>query len=142
MQVHIEDTTCDDEAGTLPTGVSMQVEGMDCASCVGKIETALARMTGISDISLNFATEKLELTLAPDSATQISDIEKTISSMGFGVSATTHSASIQGEDGPHQAAAPHPRWWQTRKGKHVVGLGILMSAAYALALFVPAYGAW
>ena len=46
------------------------IEGMDCASCVGKIETALARMPGVSDVKLNFATEKLALTLAPDGATQ------------------------------------------------------------------------
>lgn len=46
------------------------IEGMDCASCVGKIETALARMPGVSDVQLNFATEKLALTLAPDGATQ------------------------------------------------------------------------
>jgi len=32
----------------------MRVEGMDCASCVGKIETALARMDGVSDARINF----------------------------------------------------------------------------------------
>lgn len=52
------------------------IEGMDCASCIGKIETALTRMPGVSDVQLNFATEKLELTLAFDAATQFSDVEK------------------------------------------------------------------
>ena len=54
------------------------IEGMDCASCIGKIETALKRMPGVSDVELNFATETLELSLTPGAPTQASDIEKTI----------------------------------------------------------------
>jgi len=126
----------------MPAGVSMQVEGMDCASCVSKIETALARMPGVSDIRLNFATEKLELTLAPDSTTQVGDIEKSIKSLGFGVSASTSSKTTPGVDGGNQPIAPPKRWWQTKKGKQVVGLGILMGVAYTMALFVPDYGSW
>ncbi|WP_304528617.1 heavy metal translocating P-type ATPase [Pollutimonas subterranea] len=131
-----------DVAQEMHPSISWQVEGMDCASCVGKIETALTRMPGISDIRLNFATEKLELTLAPDSATQISDIEKTIKSLGFGVSASTSQKTASGIEADNPAVARHPRWWQTRKGKQVVGLGILMGAAYAMALFFPDYGSW
>src|SRR3546814_8069522 len=83
-------------AQEVPPGVSMQVEGMDCASCVGKIETALARMPGVSDIRLNFATERLERTLAPESPTQLGDIKKTITSLGFGVSASTAQSATPG----------------------------------------------
>lgn len=129
-------------AQEVPPGVSMQVEGMDCASCVGKIETALARMPGVSDIRLNFATERLELTLAPESPTQLGDIKKTIKSLGFGVSASTDQSATPGIGTDDQAAAPQLRWWQTRKGKQVVGLGILMATAYAIAQFFPNYGAW
>ena len=46
------------------------IEGMDCASCIGKIETALARMPGVSDVQLNFATQSLTLSLLADGATQ------------------------------------------------------------------------
>ena len=116
------------------------IEGMDCASCVGKIETALARMPGVSDIQLNFATEKLELTLAPDGATQFSDIEKTIKRLGFGISATTDESNAANSS--NQSATEQQRWWQTRKGKQVVGLGILMGVAYALSLLFPNYGMW
>ncbi len=115
-----------------------QIEGMDCASCVGKIETALARMPGVSDIRLNFATEKLELTLAPDTATQASDIEKTIKSLGFGISSSPNSKSLADND----KLLDSQQWWQTRKGKQVVGLSILMSAAYIISLLFPDYGIW
>ncbi|WP_261863794.1 heavy metal translocating P-type ATPase [Psychrobacter sp. JCM 18900] len=119
-----------------------RIEGMDCASCVRKIETALARMPGVSDIQLNFATEKLELSLAPNSDTQCSDIEKTIKRLGFGISATTDQANAADSISDNQLKTQQQYWWQTRKGKQVVSLGILMSVAYALALVFPDYGMW
>ena len=117
-----------------------RIEGMDCASCVSKIETALARMPGVSNIQLNFATEKLELTLAPDATTQIDDIEKTIKRLGFGISATSDQSISANSD--NQSTTEHQRWWQSRKGKQVVGLSILMGVAYALSLLFPDYGMW
>jgi Zn2+/Cd2+-exporting ATPase len=38
-----------------------RVEGMDCASCARKIETALARVPGVSDVAANTTTETLRL---------------------------------------------------------------------------------
>ncbi|ENO89969.1 heavy metal translocating P-type ATPase [Thauera linaloolentis] len=122
-----------------PPNVAMRVEGMDCASCVSKIETALARMPGVSCIRLNFAAETLELALAPDSATAVGDIEKVIGGLGFGVSALQHQAS---EASAAPAAADDPSWWRTKKGRVVVGLGVLMGAAYAIAHFLPQFGQW
>lgn len=119
-----------------------RIEGMDCASCVGKIETALARMPGVSDIRLNFATEKLELTLADDAATQPSDIEKTIKSLGFGIASSDPIKDTTAVAATSDKVAPAQHWWQTRKGKQVVGLGLLMSVAYIIALLVPDYGTW
>jgi len=116
------------------------IEGMDCASCVGKIETALARMPDVSDIQLNFTTEKLTLTLAPNGSTQFSDVEKTIKRLGFGISAMTNQATASNSS--RQSVIAQQRWWQSRKGKQVVGVGILMGVAYALSLLFPDYGMW
>ena len=116
------------------------VEGMDCASCVNKIETALARLPGVSEVSLNFASQNLDLTLDPASATQRGDIVGTIESLGFGVSADTPRATAQdATTGQHTA---EPQWWQTRKGRQVIGLGALMGTAYAISLLLPAYEMW
>ncbi|NYT84967.1 cadmium-translocating P-type ATPase [Pusillimonas harenae] len=114
---------------------------MDCASCVGKIETALGRLPGVSDIHLNFAAEKLNLRLASDSAVQATDIARTIESLGFGVSIDTSSKTRPNADIEKLTHAA-PRWWQTRKGRHVIGLGALMGVAYAISLFFPAYELW
>lgn len=130
-------------ASSLPS-VSMRVEGMDCASCVGKIEVALARMPDVSDVRVNFATETLELTLAGGANTKVSDIEKTIKSLGFGASNARQLLSSSGSSAEVAPApvTPNQRWWQTRKGKRVVGLGLLMGSAYAVALFIPLYAEW
>lgn len=115
------------------------VDGMDCASCVGKIESALSRMSGVSDVQLNFATRKLDLTLDPESKTTAKDVEKTIKSLGFDITevSESHDASSMSDD---SLEAQH--WWQSKKGKQVVVLGTLMSAAYVFSLIFPSYGTW
>src|SRR3546814_15204595 len=39
--------------------ISIPVEGMTCASCVRRVETAAARVPGVATSSVNFATKKL-----------------------------------------------------------------------------------
>ena len=38
--------------------VTLPVEGMTCASCVGHVEAALKEVTGVAAVSVNLATEK------------------------------------------------------------------------------------
>ena len=58
--------------------LGFRVEGMDCASCVGKIETALNRLGGITDVTVNFATETLQLSRDTASTTTSNDIARKI----------------------------------------------------------------
>src|SRR3546814_16174227 len=104
-------------AQEVPPGVSMQVEGMDCASCVGKIETALARMPGVSDIRLNFATERLDMTLVHESLTLLGDLKKHITSFGFGVTASTQQSRTPSTGRYHHTAARKTGW----EGKDALG---------------------
>ncbi|MPW20444.1 Heavy metal translocating P-type ATPase [Paraburkholderia piptadeniae] len=127
------------EHASVGPNLTMRVEGMDCASCVGKIETALSRMPGVSDVQINFNAETLGLSLASGAFTQVSDIEKTIKNLGFGVSGAQYDSTRT--DAPRNVEAPSrtQRWWQTKKGKLVISLGILMSIAYAVAHLIPEY---
>ena len=66
------------------------------------------------------------------------DIEKAIKSLGFGVSSSSNSKTLTGSD----KSLESQQWWQTIKGKQVVGLGLLMSAAYVLSLIFSDFGVW
>jgi len=46
------------------THLRLSVEGMSCASCVGRVERALEAVEGVSDVSVNLASETVQLTLA------------------------------------------------------------------------------
>lgn len=113
------------------------VEGMDCGSCAAKIETAVARLAGVSDIQINFANEKLDLSLDPNATTQPDDIIKTIKKLGYGVSIDNQSSTTE-----NATSSEDTRWWQTRKGKQVISLGLLMAAAYIVSLLFPAFEMW
>ncbi|HXY98606.1 MAG TPA: heavy metal translocating P-type ATPase [Stellaceae bacterium] len=41
--------------------VALAIEGMTCASCVSRVEKALARVPGVSDVSVNLASEEAHL---------------------------------------------------------------------------------
>ncbi|ACK50522.1 heavy metal translocating P-type ATPase [Methylocella silvestris BL2] len=45
-----------DEISSPP--VSVPIKGMHCASCVGRVEKAIATVPGVADVSVNLATEK------------------------------------------------------------------------------------
>lgn len=41
--------------------LTLPVEGMSCASCVGRVERALEAMPGVSEPSVNLATERVDV---------------------------------------------------------------------------------
>ncbi len=45
-----------------PQTIQLKISGMGCASCVGRVETALRDVTGVSEASVNFATETAQVT--------------------------------------------------------------------------------
>lgn len=74
--------------------VSLQVEGMTCASCVGRVETALKKVDGVQSASVNLTTERADITLAKpiDQHVLIQAIEQT----GYDVPASKVELSIEG----------------------------------------------
>ncbi len=108
------------------------VSGMDCPSCVGKLETALGRLPGISDVSVNFTGGTLSLTAAlPDDA-RVS-VPARIGALGFAAQAIGDAAPAAATDAP---------WWRTGKGRLVIGTGALTAAAFIASFFDPALAQW
>ncbi|KVG35463.1 copper-transporting ATPase [Burkholderia diffusa] len=54
--------------------IELDIDGMTCASCVSRVEKALAKVPGVTRASVNLATERATIDAAPDvSASQLAD---------------------------------------------------------------------
>src|SRR3546814_8499265 len=62
--------------------VELAIEGMSCASCVGRIEKALKSVPGVLEASVNLATEKA-LVRALAGAVSISALEAAVRGAGY-----------------------------------------------------------
>ncbi|MXS85710.1 Cu(2+)-exporting ATPase [Nitrosomonas sp. HPC101] len=83
-----------DKTGVAADTVSLPVEGMTCASCVGRVEKALSGVEGVGEVSVNLATERasIHLTAPVDRMALVQAIQKT----GYDVPATTAELAVDG----------------------------------------------
>jgi Cu+-exporting ATPase len=77
------------------TTLTLPVEGMTCASCVGRVEKALNRTDGVTNASVNLATEQAEVTYDP-AVTDAGAVAEAIERAGYGVPTETLIFAIEG----------------------------------------------
>jgi len=118
-----------------PQKIRYRVQGMDCASCARKIETALTRVPGVSDIAISTTTETLRL--RADGSGTGEQVEKVVRDLGYGITPVSeemrHHHDHGAEDGP---------WWRSAKGRLTLFCGIALAAAWGLAALLPGYEVW
>jgi Au+-exporting ATPase len=87
----------DTHVNTSPPGattVSIPVDGMTCASCVGRVEKALARVDGVISANVNLATDRADVTLErPVDATVLA---RAIEAAGYSVPSRDVELAIDG----------------------------------------------
>ncbi|RAN33921.1 heavy metal translocating P-type ATPase [Hyphomonas pacifica] len=80
--------------GPIPETLSLPIEGMSCASCVGRVERALKQVRGVLDASVNLATERAEIRLSdPDVR---AEAIRAIEDAGYAVSSPAVELAIEG----------------------------------------------
>ncbi len=81
-------------ASASPTTISLPIEGMTCASCVGRVEAALSRVDGVDRVSVNLATERADIRAAGpvDRMALVRAVEK----VGYEVPARTVELAVEG----------------------------------------------
>ncbi|HZK77288.1 MAG TPA: heavy metal translocating P-type ATPase, partial [Gemmatimonadaceae bacterium] len=89
--------------------VDLPITGMTCASCAARIEKSLKKSEGVSDASVNLATERATVHFDP-TVTGVDNIVGTIRSTGYDAivpTSTRHAESRAMHDG-HEMHAGHP----------------------------------
>ncbi|MBJ9730372.1 MULTISPECIES: heavy metal translocating P-type ATPase [Burkholderia cepacia complex] len=75
---------------TAPANIELDIDGMTCASCVSRVEKALAKVPGVTRASVNLATERATVDASNDvSAAQLVDAVK---QAGYGATPIAVSA--------------------------------------------------
>lgn len=148
---------------TETTQARYQVEGMDCASCARKIDTAVRRMPGVAEVSVSAAAGTM--VVHHDGTSDLAAIEKQVIGLGYGVapiagnSPTSRKDACRGHDhGDHDhdgnhtlaadggpAANPHGHdhapssgpWWRSRKGPLTIACGVALVVAYGIGKLAP-----
>ncbi|MEX0277264.1 MAG: heavy metal translocating P-type ATPase [Ruegeria sp.] len=67
---------------TTSNQMRLKIEGMNCASCVGRIENALRDSTGVIEVNVNLATGSATVTYA-QGTTSPSDLAAVVTAMGY-----------------------------------------------------------
>jgi Cu+-exporting ATPase len=108
--------------------VSMAILGMTCASCVGRVEKALAKVPGVQSASVNLATETARVTVA--AGTPRAALVQAVASAGYTVAPEASGpAPATGTDSPAKTAA------LDRERRHLV-----IAALLSLPLAIPMLG--
>ncbi len=123
--------------------VEWTVTGMDCASCAGKIRTAIERFPGVSAVEVGVMNERLGVTLDA-TKTPRARVETAVKALGYRITPNGDTGAASMSD-PNHGASGHvhgtapadrdKRWYQTGKGRLVIGTGLLLAAAWAVKLF-------
>lgn len=120
-----DDCCCDGEcastvAENLPDArYSWLVDGMDCAACARKVETAVSQIPGVKQVKVLFATEKLLVDADNDIRDQV---ERAVTAAGY---------TLRGENAPKTEQAPS----RLRENLPLLLLTLLMVISWGLEHF-------
>ena len=154
---------------TLPTNdtTTWRVEGMDCASCVAKVRTAVERLPGVAGVEVNLMAERLTVQRT-DKGAAPEAVEQQVEALGYKATrlaptapAPAHGDGHEGHDhGGAAASGSHAGhmhahseadeaeeragtpWWRTGKARLVALLGGLVAVAWTLGHLFPAEAYW
>ncbi|MGY0554658.1 heavy metal translocating P-type ATPase [Vreelandella sp. 2A-K22] len=116
-----------------PSPTTLRVQGMDCGGCERKVEAALNRLNHVEHVSASSVTGSVRLTAPPGKTLPHSDIESTITALGYQV--IDESVNTTESEKPSS-------WWQSPKGRLVIVSGVLLALAWGLKFAWPTLGSW
>jgi Cu+-exporting ATPase len=110
---------------------TLDIGGMTCASCVGRVEKALERIPGVEAASVNLATEQAKIRLNANSELTIDGVIALVQKTGYEAKLST----------PHKNTPinqAHSFWGADGLGR--VLLGFALSAPLLLPMFLMPFG--
>jgi P-type Cu+ transporter len=113
--------------------LQLAIDGMTCASCVARVEKALNQVGGVASASVNLATEKAAVQVAPemrDAASLLAALQVAVKKAGYSARAVDASANAS-QEAANIASTTRLRGW-----------AVVAAALLSAPLVVPMVGDW
>ncbi|MEE9567814.1 MAG: heavy metal translocating P-type ATPase, partial [Candidatus Binatia bacterium] len=95
------------------------VQGMTCASCVNKVQTALSQVPGVIRADVNFATEKATVEYIPGQVT-VKDLAQAVEAIGYKILEVAEGDVVDTEKQAREAE------FRRLKEKFIVGVALVI----------------
>jgi len=135
-----------------PSKIKYRIGGMDCASCVSKIENAVGRLPGVEEVGISLASATMTVRPGPDLAKGA--VERQVKALGYSIAppegaaqkaseghAHSHDDHDHGHSHDHFDLGDGP-WWKTRKAILTAVTGMALVLTYIAHLVFPAVPQW
>ena len=136
------------------TQTRYRVEGMDCAGCAAKIDTAVRRLPGIEEVSVSATAGTM--TVRHNGQSDLTQLERAVTGLGYGIvpadrpagsghhGDARHDHAEHDDDGPelhgHDHSPTNGPWWKSSKAKLTAASGMALIVAYVVGKLVPDIG--
>ncbi len=110
--------------------IALTIDGMDCPSCTSKIEGVVCSIPGVTNVTLNYNSQKLKFSNTQDKD-QTNTIVRAVEKLGY---------KVQRQEETKQEK--HLSWWQTNKGRLVIISGTLLVIATVMSFVLPAWSGY
>jgi Zn2+/Cd2+-exporting ATPase len=127
-------------ANTIET--RFRIDGMDCAACAKKIDTAIRRLPGVTEVAVSVGQGTMRVAHS-DAAGLPHTIAEQVKRLGYSATANaganaTESASAHDHDHNHDHAPADAPWWRRhRNAVFTLSSMAAIALAYATALWMP-----
>ncbi len=115
--------------------IDLQVHGMTCASCVSRVEKALAHVPGVAAATVNLASRQAHVVLAPDADAGMNDLVAAVEATGY-------RAGPAPRDAAEEAAVEQAAAKEARRDLVLLGIAVALTLPLVLHMLLPPIERW
>ncbi|MCP8884727.1 heavy metal translocating P-type ATPase [Devosia sp. XJ19-1] len=114
-----------------------RIGGMDCANCASKVENAVSRVPGVTEVGASYTAQSMSVT---HTGVPLAAIRNAVKAVGY--TAAAANAAPEGDHAADHFELGDGPWWKTRKAMLTWGCGLALAAAYLIGQAMPDVGHW
>eukprot|EP00873_Tetraselmis_striata_P031950 jgi/Tetstr1/452214/TSEL_039250.t1 len=114
-----------------------RVGGMDCANCASKVENAVSRLPGVTEVGASYTARSMTVT---HTGVPVAAIRKAVKAVGYAAAPADAAMETKADHADDHFKFEDVPWWRTRKAMLTLSCGSSLAVAYLVGRLDPAIG--